>query len=170
MPATDGEELPAEGTEDRDLSSPAKVSASLPNGVRLTLECGDANALAAIIGSVGDVKLGADLQVYLHREPIDFRAGINSLGSWFRDDGTRSICAGGFCVLQSRREPDETVVLRSVGFCAGAEAAWPRTSSAGPGVQETVMRLTTEHIALILDGIDIDAMCAIRCGNTQVAG
>ncbi|WP_100673887.1 IS66 family insertion sequence element accessory protein TnpB [Sinorhizobium meliloti] len=24
-------------------------------------------------------KLGADLQVYLHREPIDFRAGINSL-------------------------------------------------------------------------------------------
>ncbi|MGO7564829.1 hypothetical protein ACC754_36330 [Rhizobium johnstonii] len=24
-------------------------------------------------------KLGADLKVYLHREPIDFRAGINSL-------------------------------------------------------------------------------------------
>lgn len=24
-------------------------------------------------------RLGADLQVYLHREPIDFRAGINSL-------------------------------------------------------------------------------------------
>jgi len=24
-------------------------------------------------------KLGADLQVYLHREPIDFRANINSL-------------------------------------------------------------------------------------------
>ena len=25
-------------------------------------------------------RLGDDLQVYLHREPIDFRAGINSLG------------------------------------------------------------------------------------------
>ena len=24
-------------------------------------------------------RLGADLKVYLHREPIDFRAGINSL-------------------------------------------------------------------------------------------
>jgi len=24
-------------------------------------------------------RLGADLQVYLHRAPIDFRAGINSL-------------------------------------------------------------------------------------------
>ncbi|MHC2440328.1 transposase [Bradyrhizobium sp. USDA 4451] len=24
-------------------------------------------------------RLGGDLQVYLHREPIDFRAGINSL-------------------------------------------------------------------------------------------
>ncbi|MGX8012322.1 hypothetical protein ACVDG8_026810 [Mesorhizobium sp. ORM8.1] len=27
-------------------------------------------------------RLGADLKVYLHREPIDFRAGINSLRFW----------------------------------------------------------------------------------------
>ncbi|WP_112772937.1 IS66-like element accessory protein TnpA [Ensifer adhaerens] len=38
------------------LSFPAKVSASLPNGVNLTLECGDVDALAAIIGALGDVQ------------------------------------------------------------------------------------------------------------------
>ncbi|MBZ9602967.1 IS66-like element accessory protein TnpA [Phyllobacterium chamaecytisi] len=38
--------------------SPAKVSASLPNGVHLTLECGDLDALAAIIGALGDVQTG----------------------------------------------------------------------------------------------------------------
>jgi len=56
MPATDGEELPPKAQRIGPLSSPAKVSASLPNGVRLTLECGDANALAAIIGALGDVQ------------------------------------------------------------------------------------------------------------------
>lgn len=37
------------------LSSPARVSASLPNGVKLTLECGDVDALTAIIGALGHV-------------------------------------------------------------------------------------------------------------------
>ncbi|MER9900855.1 transposase [Mesorhizobium sp. M0130] len=40
------------------FSSPAKVSASLPNGVKLTLECGDADALTATIGALGHVQTG----------------------------------------------------------------------------------------------------------------
>lgn len=40
------------------FSSPAKVSASLPNGVKLTLECGDLDALTAIIGALGHVQTG----------------------------------------------------------------------------------------------------------------
>jgi transposase len=40
------------------LSSPAKVNASLPNGVKLTLECSDVGALAAIIGALGHVQTG----------------------------------------------------------------------------------------------------------------
>ena len=40
------------------LSSPAKVSASLPNGVKLTVECGDVDALAAMIGALGHVQTG----------------------------------------------------------------------------------------------------------------
>ncbi|MBB4189095.1 transposase [Sinorhizobium terangae] len=58
MPVTDGEELPPKAERIGSLASPAKVSASLPNGVRLTLECGDANALAAIIGALGHVQAG----------------------------------------------------------------------------------------------------------------
>ncbi len=44
--------------ESGSLSSPAKMSASLPNGVKLTLECGDANALSAIIGALCNVQTG----------------------------------------------------------------------------------------------------------------
>ena len=51
-PATQSEEgLVTSERLDR-LFSPAKVNASLPNGVKLTLECGDTNALAAIIGAL----------------------------------------------------------------------------------------------------------------------
>jgi transposase len=38
--------------------SPAKVSVSLPNGVKLALECGDLDALTAIIGALGHVQTG----------------------------------------------------------------------------------------------------------------
>ncbi|MDX8483466.1 transposase [Mesorhizobium sp. VK24D] len=38
--------------------SPAKMSASLPNGVKLMLECGDVDALTAIIGALGHVQTG----------------------------------------------------------------------------------------------------------------
>jgi len=40
------------------LSSPAKVSASLPNGVSLTVECSDVDGLAATIGALGHVQTG----------------------------------------------------------------------------------------------------------------
>lgn len=58
-----------------------RVKPSLPNGVRLELEGVDAQALSAMIEALGrcDVPADDDLRIYLHREPIDFRAGINSL-------------------------------------------------------------------------------------------
>ena len=56
MPSTRGEEglLRLQGMG--PVASPMKVSASLPNGVKLTLECGDGSGLAAIIGALGDVQ------------------------------------------------------------------------------------------------------------------
>ncbi|NNH33039.1 transposase [Rhizobium sp. SEMIA 4085] len=47
LPAPDGS---------NQLSSPAKVNASLPNGVQLTLECSDVRAVAAVIGALGHVQ------------------------------------------------------------------------------------------------------------------
>ncbi|WP_205926810.1 MULTISPECIES: IS66-like element accessory protein TnpA [unclassified Rhizobium] len=55
MPATDREERLPTAERSGPLSSPAKVSASLPNGVRLSLECSDISALTAIIGALGHV-------------------------------------------------------------------------------------------------------------------
>lgn len=55
MPATQSEEqLPTAETGD-SLTYPAKVSASPPNAVKLTLECRDLSSLTAIIGVLDDV-------------------------------------------------------------------------------------------------------------------
>ncbi|WP_376743542.1 transposase [Ensifer canadensis] len=56
MPATDGEEQRSAPERMGPLSFPAKVSASLPNGVSVTVECNDVDALAAIIGALGHVQ------------------------------------------------------------------------------------------------------------------
>jgi transposase len=50
--------LPGEERLSRSSPLPAKVSAALPNGVKLTLECGDVDALTAIIGALGHVQTG----------------------------------------------------------------------------------------------------------------
>jgi transposase len=103
-------------------------------------------------------RLDADLRVYLHREPIDFRAGINSLvmlveQSMQLDPFARAVFAfhnrgrnrvklllydrTGFWLLMKRLEADHF--------------AWPRW-------QQSVIELTTEQLHWLLDGIDIDAM------------
>ena len=69
-------------------------------------------------------RLGGDLQVYLHREPIDFRAGINSLAVLVQetmalDPFTPAVFA--FC--NRRCDRMKLAVLRSVRLCAGPEAA-----------------------------------------------
>ncbi|MGX9147749.1 IS66-like element accessory protein TnpA [Mesorhizobium sp. 128a] len=53
LATTRGEERPPKSSP-----LPAKVSASLPNGVKLTLEYGDMDALTAIIGALGHVQTG----------------------------------------------------------------------------------------------------------------
>jgi transposase len=56
MPARRGDERLAKSERKGPFSFPAKVSASLPNGVNLTLECSDLDALAAVIGALGHVQ------------------------------------------------------------------------------------------------------------------
>ncbi|MGY3136295.1 transposase [Bradyrhizobium sp. USDA 4501] len=58
LPATCDEVGGSESKGSPAFCSPAKVSASLPNGVKLALECGDVDALTAIIGALGHVQTG----------------------------------------------------------------------------------------------------------------
>lgn len=50
-----GEERLAKPERTGSLSSPVRMSATLPNGVTLTLDCGDMDALRAMIGALGHV-------------------------------------------------------------------------------------------------------------------
>ena len=58
LPVACGRDQPASREQTARLSGSSKISASLPNGVKLTLECGDANALTAIIGALAHVQTG----------------------------------------------------------------------------------------------------------------
>jgi transposase len=58
LPATCDEVRGLEPKGTTAFCFPAKVSASLPNGVKLALECGDVDGLAAIIGALGNVQTG----------------------------------------------------------------------------------------------------------------
>ncbi|MFP3186600.1 MAG: IS66 family insertion sequence element accessory protein TnpB [Paraburkholderia sp.] len=103
-------------------------------------------------------RLDADLRVYLHREPIDFRAGLNTLvtlveQSMRLDPFARAVFAfhnrgrnriklllydrSGFWLMMKRLEADHF--------------AWPHR-------QQAVIELTTEQLHWLLEGIDVDAV------------
>lgn len=46
------------GDSGREFSQPAPLQARLPNGVTLTVSCGDAAALTTLIGALSDVQTG----------------------------------------------------------------------------------------------------------------
>jgi transposase len=52
------EEQPASLEKTAHLSGSSKISALLPNGVKLSLECGDLDSLTAIIGALCHVQTG----------------------------------------------------------------------------------------------------------------
>lgn len=58
MPVACSEEQPASPEKTARLSGSSTISALLPNGVKLTLEYGDVDALTAIIGALGHVQTG----------------------------------------------------------------------------------------------------------------
>jgi transposase len=56
-------------------------------------------------------RLSADLCVYLHREPIDFRAGINSLAILVEQSMGLDPGPGGVRILQSPAQSGEASAL-----------------------------------------------------------
>ena len=104
-------------------------------------------------------RLAAEVQVYLHRETIDFRIGINGLAilveqAMHLDPFGRAVFA--FC--NRRRDRIRLLFYDRSGFwlmmkrLEADRFAWPR------GQQQAVVRLSTEQLHWLLDGIDIEAV------------
>lgn len=116
-------------------------------------------------------RLRADVSVYLHREPIDFRAGINGLAVLVQEtmalDPFAPAAVFGFC--NRRRDRMKLLFFDRSGFVlvlkrlSEDKFPWPRR-------QEAVMRLTSEQLHWLLDGIDIDAMVRHPVRHYRVAG
>ncbi|NRQ19213.1 IS66 family insertion sequence element accessory protein TnpB [Ensifer sesbaniae] len=103
-------------------------------------------------------RLGADLKVYLHREPIDFPAGINSLAVLVQETMALDPFAPAvFAFCNRRRDRMKLLFFDRSGFVL-------------PRREVPVVTLTTEQLHWILDGIDIDAMVRHPVRQYQVAG
>jgi transposase len=103
-------------------------------------------------------RLDANLRVYLHREPIDFRAGMNSLVTLVEQSMQLDPFARAVYVFRNRQANRLKLLLwERNGFwlmirrLEADRFAWPRR-------QQAVIELTTEQLHWLLDGIDIDAM------------
>lgn len=103
-------------------------------------------------------RLGADLKVYLHREPIDFRAGINRLAVLVQETMALDPFAPAvFAFCNHRRGRGKLLFFDRSGFVpilkrlTEDKFRWPRREVA-------VVILTTEQLHWILAGIDIDVM------------
>jgi transposase len=58
MPVACGEDQPASLENTARLSQSCKINALLPNGVKLSAQCGDVDALTVIIGALAHVQTG----------------------------------------------------------------------------------------------------------------
>jgi transposase len=92
-------------------------------------------------------KLGADLQVYLHREPIDFRAGINSLAVLVQETMALDPFAPAVFAFSNRpRDRVKLLFFDRSGFVLILKGLtedkfrWPRRE------MMTVVTLTTEQL------------------------
>ncbi|WP_334037660.1 IS66 family insertion sequence element accessory protein TnpB [Burkholderia gladioli] len=103
-------------------------------------------------------RFDADLRVYLHREPIDFRAGLNTLVTMVEhamhlDPLARAV----FAFHNRKRDRVKLLLYDRAGFwlmlkrLEADRFVWPRR-------EQAVVELTTGQLHLLLDGVDVDAM------------
>lgn len=103
-------------------------------------------------------RLAPDVRVYLHRDPIDFRAGINSLAIVVEQSmGLNPFERAVFAFCNRRRDRMKLLLFDRSGFLLILKRLeedrfpWPRG-------QQAVATLTTEQLHWLMDGIDIAAM------------
>ena len=103
-------------------------------------------------------RLDADLRVYLHREPIDFRAGMNSLVTLVEQSMQLDPFARAVFAFHNRaRNRVKLLLYDRTGFVLMLKRLEEDRFS-WPGRRQAVIELTTEQLHWLLDGIDIDAV------------
>ena len=103
-------------------------------------------------------RLSADVRVSLHRDPIDFRAGIDSLAMLVEQSmGLNPFERAVFAFCNRRRDRVKLLFFDRSGFVLILRRLeedrfyWPNR-------RDAVAHLTTEQLHWLLDGIDIEAV------------
>jgi len=104
------------------------------------------------------LRFADDLRVYLYREPIDFRCGINTLAALVADSMQMDPLAHAVYAFHNRkRDRIKLLLYDRTGFwlllrrLEEDRFVWPRR-------HQEVIELTTQQLHWLLDGIDIDAL------------
>lgn len=104
------------------------------------------------------LRLATTARVYVHREPIDFRAGINTLVTLVSESMQLDPFAHAVFVFHNRASTRIKLLLyERNGFwllmkrLEADRFVWPHR-------QQSVIELSTEQLHWLLDGIDLDAM------------
>lgn len=95
--------------------------------------------------------------VFLHREPVDMRRGINGLCDLIAASGMGEIATGRnlFVFTGRRRHSIKILYFDKSGFCLWQKRLeadrfpWPRT------LTEEVVSLTPDQLTWLLDGYDV---------------
>jgi transposase len=105
------------------------------------------------------LRFADDLRVYLYREPIDFRCGINTLAALVEDSMQMDPLAHAVYAFHNRKcDRIKLLLYDRTGFwlllrrLEEDRFVWPRR-------HQEVIELTTQQLHWLLDGIDIDALC-----------
>ncbi|HHV7521227.1 TPA: IS66 family insertion sequence element accessory protein TnpB [Burkholderia orbicola] len=105
------------------------------------------------------LRFADDLRVYLYREPIDFRCGINTLAALVEDSMQMDPLARAVYAFHNRKcDRIKLLLYDRTGFwlllrrLEEDRFVWPRR-------HQEVIELTTQQLHWLLDGIDIDALC-----------
>jgi transposase len=103
-------------------------------------------------------RLSADVPVYLHRDPVDFRAGIDGLALRVEQSmGLNPFGRAVFAFCNRRRDRVKLLFFDRSGFVLILKRLeedkfrWPRR-------RDAVACLSTEQLHWLLDGIDIEAV------------
>ena len=103
-------------------------------------------------------RLDADLRVYLHREAVDFRLGINGLAMLVEQAMQLDPFARAVFAFHNRRcNRIKLLLYDQTGFWLLSKRlesdrfAWPRRS-------QGTIELTTEQLHWLLEGIDVEAV------------